>query len=532
MSTSVSAQSMTSQGAGGGDIPDLVKIGTIPTDTAIDVTTEILEPVSFSQNECRFVLSNKGILHSNSRITLALDGTVFNPGGVTPGKNAFLPINVGIASLLQRVRLTIGGKTVSELENFGDYMAYESTFISPEQNKEREQVFTSRVGLGVRPSLNERQIIYASAGNANPIVAGNDESNTCAGQICIDNGTDFNYHCTAVNQVLPSNTVPTPTRGIKSWQADHRKGVFSILIADLFPFLKMNQLPLFMLSEQVMIHLTFTPQVTGQLGGLMGGEAGSKRICSTLDRVAAPPVRGDRDASITRQDVSMVADYIFYPQEMMLQYQQSNANMNFSYIDYQFVQRTVPEATFTSQLIQNVGGAGRICNKVCVQVVNKTPTDRSLINNYGSDGPLVTAAGNGLVSTNIRYNDLFLFPIDVTNSARHFHNILMTEGRMPHTTRDFYSGQGQLAKEASYGGFERYPMGSAYDGATSPLDCDVRSRAQWYCYRLNRNERVNSRGIEVYDRRTTMAGASTFRAWIQVVRMAQLVDGKMDVSYA
>ena len=89
MSTSVSAQSMT----------------------------EILEPVSFSQNECRFVLSNKGILHSNSRITFALDGTVFDPGGVTPGKNAFLPINVGIASILQRVRLTIGGKTVSELEN-------------------------------------------------------------------------------------------------------------------------------------------------------------------------------------------------------------------------------------------------------------------------------------------------------------------------------------------------------------------------------------------------------------------------------
>ena len=141
MSTSVSAQSMTAQGSGGGDIPDLVKIGTIPTDTAIDVTTEILEPVSFSQNECRFVLSNKGILHSNSRITFALKGDVFD--AITAGKNAFLPINVGIASLLQRVRLTIGGKTVSELENFGDYMAYESTFISPEQNKEREQVFTS-----------------------------------------------------------------------------------------------------------------------------------------------------------------------------------------------------------------------------------------------------------------------------------------------------------------------------------------------------------------------------------------------------
>ena len=70
-----SAQSMTQQVSatpGVGAIPDLVKIGTIPSDTAIDVATEILEPVSFSQSEARFVLSNKGILHSNSRITSRL----------------------------------------------------------------------------------------------------------------------------------------------------------------------------------------------------------------------------------------------------------------------------------------------------------------------------------------------------------------------------------------------------------------------------------------------------------------------------
>ncbi len=48
-----SAQVMT-QGpvpTGADAIPDLVKIGTIPTDTSIDVATEILETVSFSQSE-------------------------------------------------------------------------------------------------------------------------------------------------------------------------------------------------------------------------------------------------------------------------------------------------------------------------------------------------------------------------------------------------------------------------------------------------------------------------------------------------
>tara|TARA_R110000772_G_scaffold60511_1_gene136650 strand:- start:7192 stop:8721 length:1530 start_codon:yes stop_codon:yes gene_type:complete len=509
---------MTQQGSGGGDIPDLVKIGTIPTDTAIDVATEILEPVSFSQSECRFVLSNKGILHSNSRITFGLDSGVFTaPIG---SQDAFYPINIGVAALLQRVRLTIGGKTISEIEDFAHYYAYESMFVTPEQNKEREQVFTSRVGLGVRPTLDERAADYESAG----LAANNIESIDAADSVLIDNGQDFDYNPVRVFPLLPRAVAPTPSRQIMAWGDAHNKGVFSILIADLFPFLKMNQLPLFMLTEQVAIHLTFTPRVTGALAATP-----SSRIVTTLDAAGA---KGDTDATILRDEVKMVADYIFYPQEMMEQYAQANANMSFNYVDYQFVKRSVSQAEFAGQLIQNVGGAGRIVNKVCVQVENKKPFDQGLINNYGSDSPLVSATGNGTITSNLRYNDLFLFPIDVTNSARQFHNIMMTEGRVPHVSRDIYSGQGQLAADVTRGAFEDYPMGSDYDGLASALNCDVRSRANWSCFRLNRNERVNSRGIEVYDKRTTMSGGSTLRAWIQVVRMAQLKDGKMEVMYA
>ena len=515
MSVSTSAEKMTSSAGVGGAIPDLVKIGTIPSDTAIDVATEILEPVVFSQTEARFVLSNKGILHSNSRITFALKGDMFDANVL--GEHGFLPANIGVASLLQRVRLTVGGKTVSEIEDFNHYSAYEGLFLSNEQNKEREQVFGSRVGLGTRPSLDERDgDTYLVAGTA----ANNSESNISAGTICIDNGKDFQYSsgATSITTNLAAATATAPSRQIHSWQSEKDKGVFSILIADLFPFLKMNQLPLFMIKEQVAIHLTFQKQETTA--------AASKRVVSSLSKGF------QRDATIERNDVQMIADYIFYPQEMMLQYQAANANMSFHYVDYQFVKRTVSSSEFAGQLIQNVGGAGRICNKVCVQVENKVPAAQGLINNYGSDSPLITANTTGTVSSNLRYNDLFLFPIDVTNSARQFHNITQTEGRIPFVGRDIFSGQGQLAAEVKFGGFEKYPMGSLYSAAESPLNSDVRSRANWQCFRLNRNERVNSRGIEVYDRRTTMSGSSTFRAWIQVVRMAQLSDGMMEVMYA
>ena len=53
-------------------IPDLVKIGAIPTNTAIEVDTDILDPVVRSDTFCRFQFQNKGILHSHSKISVRL----------------------------------------------------------------------------------------------------------------------------------------------------------------------------------------------------------------------------------------------------------------------------------------------------------------------------------------------------------------------------------------------------------------------------------------------------------------------------
>ena len=115
-------------------IPDLVRIGTVATDTAINVTTDILDPVIFSESEARFVLDNKGILHSNSRITFSTDGTV----GPSNLDRAFFPAGVGVHSLIQRAALRVGTKTVCEIEDYNHFAAYETTFLPPDAIKERE----------------------------------------------------------------------------------------------------------------------------------------------------------------------------------------------------------------------------------------------------------------------------------------------------------------------------------------------------------------------------------------------------------
>ena len=54
-------------------IPDLIKIGAIPSSYGQMLHTDVIDPVTFSQERCRFTLQRvAGFLHSDSKITLAV----------------------------------------------------------------------------------------------------------------------------------------------------------------------------------------------------------------------------------------------------------------------------------------------------------------------------------------------------------------------------------------------------------------------------------------------------------------------------
>ena len=484
-------------------IPDLVKIGSVATDTAINIQTDILDPVIFSEREARFVLDNKGILHSNSRITFSTDGDTNASGNA----RAFFPAGVGVHSLIQRAALRIGTKTVCEIEDYAHFAAYETTFLPPDTIKEREGVMSGRF-VAIAPTLQERSASYTSASNSASIT----ESLTEAKSIQVDNGTCPTLQSGIEEYWKPINnaSIPDPTRVVFDYQKESNKPTYSIMLADLFPFLKTNQLPLFMIQEQVSIHLTFTPRQSG---------TDSLRVSSTGGADLT------NDCNLSRTDCQLISDYIFYPQELMEQYRQANANMQFAYVDYQFVKRTVSATEFSSGLIQNVGGAGRVVNKVFVAAQESDDKNGGLLNNYIAEGPAISATSTGKVKNNLKYNDNFLYPIDVENDARHYHNVFMSEGRVPYISRDLYRGEGRLATN-------NVDTPGAVEFEDFPADSDLRQKFFYTAFRLNKGERVNSRGIELYDTRTTMGGASTLRCWLQVMKVAQLTDGMFSMSFA
>ena len=54
------------------NVPDLIRIGAIPTNLQMDIDTDILEPVVKSDSFIRYVLDKKGFLHSNSKLVFAM----------------------------------------------------------------------------------------------------------------------------------------------------------------------------------------------------------------------------------------------------------------------------------------------------------------------------------------------------------------------------------------------------------------------------------------------------------------------------
>ena len=489
------AQSNAPTNATASSIPDILKIGTIPTNTAIEIETDVLDPVVGTESLIRFQLQNKGILHSHSKIVLRLN--------TNDTANGFLPVGVGIHSLIQRCRLLVGTKTISEIDDFAHYMGYKSLFMSGEHQKEREQLTSGRI-------VSHR--LYYDEGTA----VGLGSSETSASFIGIDNGYAASMNTSGSTMDLTGDLVLQPYMRT-STVATIKGPEYQVALADLFPFLYTNQLPLYMMTEPVTIELFLT---TG--AGL--------RLCGVPTTLAL-------DHTATQ----LIADYQYFPQEIMEAYARANSQMSFSYVDYRLSKRTVSSSgtvgneVATGELIINIGGAGRVCSKVIGMLSADGLKDESLLNNYHSSAPMKDYANatenlryNGKLTTNIKYNNMFLYPVDIENTARLFYQVTQAEGMVPFVTREEFSNQSATTTPVELQGVNQ-----------NASDVGLAGRFFYQAFHLNRAERINSRGIEVYvnyDKLRNIGGGATtsytLRSYVELLKSATLQDGIMVPDYA
>jgi len=457
-------------------IPNFIKLEQIPVNYIQKVETDLLEPVVFNQGGdatdgfTRFTLQNKGFLHSNSKIFVSLQPDSTND-------NMFLPPQVGIGQIVKKAVLKIGNKTLNELDSWAGLHAVKSSLISNEVNAERE-IYTSGRWMS-------KMFDYNLSDNVN---------------------ADTVSLYTGIEPDLDATTLELPDWFKCDGTSDAKKAEcpsFSIDLSDLFPFLKVNQLPLYMINEPVNIELTFQPK---KLYRLQRGDSDTAEI----------PV------SIDRNELKFCADYIFYGAgDEMERYRMANQDMSFTFVDYRLVERSTGQTAVESGIVQNLGMANRQVSRIVATLAPPATTtnETTIMGQYQSLAPLVTANGvqDSKTRYNIRYNDRFEFTSDVDNPARLFSILTESEG-VPFLSRFDYSEQGTIlgGYTAQYQLEGTYNMGNNLEGQFFYLGT-----------RLT-NGRVGQRGIEVH-LTGTFANLDLLRVYCEYMRVARLSNGYIEV---
>jgi hypothetical protein len=478
-------------------IPDLMKIGQIPTSYGQTLTTDVIDPVTFSQNSVRFTLQRvAGFLHSNSKVTLA----------VTPKTNAraFYPLNIGISSLIKSAQLLVGNKQICSIEDYGEYHAYQSMFLTNENNKEREQFLSQRC-INHEPVYED--LVFSADADDTPNSAS--RYGLSLGRTPVI-GTGDGSH---TFQLLPFQ-IHDATSAATIAEAP----VYSVYLSDLFPFLKTNQLPAFMIDEEIHIDITFQDKISS-----LSGAANSVRMCQ---QETGGTVGVEYD--ITQDQVKLVYDSISYDGAVMAQYAAENPKLVFQYEDYRLAKRTGAAAAF-SNLTFAVGGNGRLVSKVFFGLqpdANKVA--KSMCNGYVAAAP---TDNRSKLTTNLLYNDRYLFSVDRSNDSQLFQTTAHAEGQIPMISRDEYynAGEDVPGQANSRSGL----TAATFEGHDQQLtSAGLGGNFRWTAFRLNRAERVNNKGIDLVYKNTVPGGNYTLRVWLEMLKVATIENGRMECYFA
>jgi len=484
-------------------IPDLMKIGQIPTSYGQTLTTDVIDPVTFSQKRVRFTLQRvAGFLHSNSKITL----------GVTPKTTtrAFYPLNIGVSSLIKSAQLLVGNKQICSIEDYGHYHAYQSLFVSNENNREREQYLSQRC-INHQPYYEDRA---PGAGHFDPA----DDTPNSASRYGLGLGRNSAHDGAGA---LPMQLLPFQVHDSTNPSTVAEAPVYSVYLSDLFPFLKTNQLPAFMIDEEIHIDITFQDTLSS-----LAGASNSIRMCCAEGQTLAV------EYDITESQVKLVYDSISYDGAIMAQYAAQNPKLVFQYEDYRLAKRTGDETEF-SNLTFAVGGNGRLVSKLFFGLQpNSNLISDSMLNGYVAACP---SDNDEKLTTNLLYNDRYLFSVDRSNDAMLFQTTAHAEGGIPMISRDEYYNPGSAAPGS--GGGANIKSGitnSKFEGHEQRLVLNgLGGRFRWTAFRLNRGERVNNKGIDLIYKTTVPGGTNyTLRVWLELLKVATIENGQMSCYFA
>ena len=475
-------------------VPNLIRLQDIPDDYGQHVETDLLETSTFQEatatqtGYASFNLPQKGFLHSKSKLFLSLVPDVAKA-------RSFLPQNIGIASLVQRAVLRVrkSGQVINDISDFGNFHSIKSTMVSNEVNKERNQYVDGRT---VNHAF--RHIRWTGAAIENT----GDESFGYG----LDNGREYGPdpdNFAREGQNLNQHEFANLEGG-----QPQQSPTYSLTLDSLFPFLKTQSLPLYVIDQGLTIELYWSKTALDRVSVGVGTTTGGNYV-------------------IDKNELKFAADYITYVQDdAMNRWREANPVVELTFPDYRLAKSTVTKAELEAGVVRSLGMNNRMVSRALTIVSKENAasgidSDLGIVNKYNMISPvdatvdIATGVTTGDVKYNLKYKSRFEFSQSLENKAEIFTELTKSEG-LPFVTRSEYSNEG--------GGFLPNTKFENKDQSTNLIGRFFIMGTQLT------NGRVESDGVELHLSGEFPAGTYQVRTYLEYGRSARIEDGEVEVS--
>ena len=390
-------------------LPNILQVKPLPTISNLEIKTEVLDPITASNQEVVFQLSRNGVLDGGSFVSLAVRVAANQDG------NAFFPLQTGIYGLVSSCQLTIGSKVVASNEDFGHYATMMRQFQTPEHRAFVEQVKAGN-------SMDR----FGAIGSGRIIPKD---------MTCIDNANTAAGHIQTPAMFRPtSNDATTPT--------------FSVPISTLLPMMKSRQLPLFAIKEHVYLRIQFSQQTHGTSVGATYGNI----CCYGQMNGTAPDATTTCVPSLT--NIKFHSDHLYYPEEVMNQTMaQVNSANGLSYVyedlvltntQIQASANPVAPAVIDVNVERQIAVSGKVVRNLMI-TQKQTGSSHNLLGKYFSH----TTTAND--SYNYRINDNRYYDRDLVNPAMKYNELSKVLGKPLQVPHQLYSANSDSNKAVADG---------------------------------------------------------------------------------
>ena len=553
-----------------GQSPSILNIKSMETNTLMRYESDVLEPLTFSQTEAVWELQPKGFLHPGSAITVALDKNT------TLGR-AFPYLGVGLAGSLVRrcVLRTTAGRVINDTDDYNHLQSVKSMFVNNSVNKEREQFTTGRA-IDFEMYYKQGSDVESDDGyglsngnelNLNTATGGGADRTGMSAQAVLLNVAEPEFqlklhdlfgYCRAGNQ-LPLFLLPDErVQVVVYWANADQEDRLAVNVADDGSLTE--KLPITKDKCKFIANYTF---YDGKImdkfrdeyaGGLTfaytdyrlakqsvtGGEAGRLKTFTITNggtsftdgsHTGVSIVGGSGNGGVATVVISGNAVTSITPTKAGRSYKVGDTILLSggspgigAGTGTDITVATVGEAGTSINNVRNLGGNGMVVDSVVWQYADDEQVGDSLLGRYTGETPADTdgLAGETDVrplTSNLFINSKFLYPQDISNPARQFHNLKEAESMLPFVSRCLYSGEGDEALvDDTLHVYEGRDQVQALKGAFFHQGFRTSGLAQ----------RINNQGIDLHSDAILDDDTYTLRAWLEIKRYVVISDGHLE----